>query len=314
MAAWSFDDIPDQTGRVAVVTGANTGIGFETARMLAGKGAHVVLTYRDKGKGEAALDRIRAGQPAGTVTGAELDLADLDSVTAFVDAYRADHDRLDLLINNAGVMAPPLGRTRQGFELQFGTNHLGHFALTGELLPLLDAAPAARVVTVSSLAHWTGSVDIDDLNWRQRRYRPWAAYGQSKLANLLFTLELQRRLTEAGSTVRAVAAHPGLTSTEIGRHQGRSTGENRSRIDRMIRMQPSAGALPSLRAATDPQAAAGSYWGPARRFGTYGPPAPARSSARAKDAVMASRLWTESGQLTGVAYPFSALGRTERPA
>jgi len=314
VAAWSFDDIPDQTGRVAVVTGANTGIGFETARILAAKGAHVVLTYRDKGKGEAALDRIRAGQPAGAVTGAELDLADLDSVTAFADAYRADHDRLDLLINNAGVMAPPLGRTRQGFELQFGTNHLGHFALTGELLPLLDAAPAARVVTVSSLAHWTGGVDVDDLNWRQRRYRPWAAYGQSKLANLLFTLELQRRLTEAGSTVRAVAAHPGLTSTEIGRHQGRSTDESRSRIERMIRMRPPAGALPSLRAATDPQAAAGSYWGPARRFGTSGPPAPARSSARAKDTVMASRLWSESEQLTGVAYPFSALGRAERPA
>ncbi|ROO62394.1 NAD(P)-dependent dehydrogenase (short-subunit alcohol dehydrogenase family) [Micromonospora sp. Llam0] len=314
MAEWSFDDIPDQTGRVAVVTGANTGIGFDTARMLAAKGAHVVLTYRDKGKGEAALDRIRAGQPPGTVTGAELDLADLDSVTAFADAYRAAHDRLDLLINNAGVMAPPLERTRQGFELQIGTNHLGHFALTGELLPLLDAAPAARVVTVSSLAHWTGGIDLDDLNWRQRRYRPWAAYGQSKLANLLFTLELQRRLTEAGSTVRAVAAHPGLTSTEIGRHQGRSTGENRSRIDRMIRMQPSAGALPSLRAATDPQAVAGSYWGPARRIGTSGPPASARSSARAKDTVMASRLWSESEQLTGVSYPFATLRRAEGPA
>ncbi|WJK42803.1 oxidoreductase [Solwaraspora sp. WMMA2056] len=325
MTHWTYNDAPDQTGRTAVVTGANTGIGFHTARMLAHKGAHVTLTYRDAGKGAAALERIRAEEPAGEVTGALLDLADLDSVGAFTDAYRAAHDRLDLLINNAGVMVPPLGRTRQGFELQFGTNHLGHFALTGELLPLLDAAASAdrsgadragavRVVTVSSVAHWTGGIDLDDLNWRQRRYRPWPAYGQSKLANLLFTLELQHRLTEAGSAVRAVAAHPGLTSTDIGRHQGRAASDNPSRIDRMIRMQPPDGALPSLRAATDPTVTGGSYWGPARRFGTYGPPAPARASARARDTVVARRLWTESERLTGVTYPFAAVGRAEHPA
>ncbi|MDG4764105.1 oxidoreductase [Solwaraspora sp. WMMD406] len=317
MAHWGYDDIPDQTGRIAVVTGANTGIGYETARMLAHKGAHVVLTYRDERKGTAALDRIRSSRPAGEVSGALLDLADLGSVAAFADTYRSDHDRLDLLINNAGVMAPPLGRTKQGFELQFGTNHLGHFALTGHLLPLLDAVTTgggggtARVVTVSSLAHRMGGIDVDDLNWRHRRYRPWAAYGQSKLANLLFTLELHRRLTEAGSGVRAVAAHPGLTSTEIGRYQGRNTSGNPSRIERIIRMRPADGALPSLRAATDPDVTGGSYWGPTRRFGMVGPPGPAPRSARARDTLAARRLWTESEQLTGIAYPSVPAGRTE---
>ncbi|MFV2021975.1 oxidoreductase [Micromonospora sp. LOL_023] len=312
MRKWTHDDIPDQTGRVAVVTGANTGIGFETARMLAHKNAHVVLTYRDKSKGESALDRIRAERPAGEVSGAPLDLADLDSVNAFADHFQAEYDQLDLLINNAGVMVPPLGRTRQGFELQFGTNHLGHFALTGELLPRLLTAPAARVVTVSSLAHRMSGIDFDDLNWQHRRYRPWSAYGQSKLANLLFTTELQRRLTEAGSAARAVAAHPGLTSTQIGRHAGRSTGGSPSRIERMIRMQPADGALPSLRAATDPGVTGGSYWGPARRFGVIGPPVPASSSSRARDTVAARRLWTESEQLTGVTYSFAVAERTER--
>ena len=311
MTHWTQDDTPDQTGRTAIVTGANTGIGYETARMLAHKGAHVVLAYRDQRKGAAALARIRAERPAGELSGAPLDLADLDSVAAFADAYRAEHDRLDLLINNAGVMIPPLGRTKQGFELQFGVNHLGHFALTGRLLPLLQAAPAGRVVTVSSLMHRIGGVDFDDLNWRHRRYRPWAAYGQSKLANLLFTLELRHRLAEAGSSVRSIAAHPGLTSTEIGRHAGRATGGDRSRLERILRMEPAGGALPSLRGATDPDAASGSYWGPAHRFGTVGPPVPASRSSRARDTVAARRLWAESEQLTGVTYPFAVTSSTE---
>lgn len=299
MTPWTFGDMPDQSGRTAVVTGANSGIGFETARMLAARGARVVLACRDAGRAGTAADRIRAERPVGTVSCARLDLADLDSVAEFAEAYRADHGRLDLLINNAGVMAPPLGRTRQGFELQFGTNHLGHFALTGELLPLLDAAPAARVVTVSSLAHWTGGVDVDDLNWRQRRYRPWAAYGQSKLANLLFTLELQRRLAGAGSPVLATAAHPGWTATDLARH----TGGFVTAVGRLIAMTPHDGALPTLRAATDPAVDGGSYWGPGRRFETVGPPVAAGRSPVAADAATAGRLWTESEKLTGVEFP-----------
>ncbi|WFE30370.1 oxidoreductase [Solwaraspora sp. WMMD791] len=300
MAQWTFDDIPDCSGRTAVVTGANTGIGFETARMLAAKGAQVTLACRDADRAAGAAERIRATGVPGTVTCAPLDLADLDSVAAFAEAYRAGRDRLDLLINNAGVMAPPLGRTRQGFELQIGINHLGHFALTGRLLPLLLAAGAgARVVSVSSGAHRAGRIDFDDLNWQRRRYRRWAAYGQSKLANLLFTRELQRRLTDVGSPVRATAAHPGWTATELTRH----TVSVAARIGQLVAMTPHDGALPTLRAATDPTAAGGSYWGPGRPLQLSGPPVAVGCSAAARDDATARRLWTVSEQLTGVPFP-----------
>ncbi|WP_123605015.1 oxidoreductase [Micromonospora sp. Llam0] len=299
MAGWTFDDIPDQRGRTAVVTGANSGIGFETARMLAARGAHVVLACRDAGRADTAADRIRAERPAGTVSCARLDLADLDSVTEFAEAYRADHDRLDLLINNAGVMLTPLRRTRQGFELQIGTNHLGHFALTGRLLPLLlSAGTGARVVAVASNAHRAGRIDLADLNWQRRRYRRWAAYGQSKLANLLFTLELQRRLAGAGSPVLATAAHPGWTATDLARH----TGGFVPAVSRLIAMTPHDGALPTLRAATDPAVDGGSYWGPGRLFDMVGPPVAARRSPAADDAATAGRLWAESEKLTGVEF------------
>ncbi|PZG24289.1 short-chain dehydrogenase [Micromonospora craterilacus] len=293
---WTYDDIPDQRGRTAIVTGANTGIGFETARMLAGKGARVVLACRDSAKGAAAVGRLRAEVPAGEVTCALLDLADLDSVAAFAAAYRADHDRLDLLINNAGVLYPPLRRTWQGFELQFGTNHLGHFALTGHLLPVLLATPAARIVSVASNAHRTGRIDFDDLNWQRRRYQRFVAYSQSKLANLLFTLELHRRLTGAGSPVRATAAHPGWTYTG----QGRDSDGLVNAVGRFFAMKVHDGALPTLRAATDPDAEGGSYWGPAHRFEYAGPPVPATRTKRAEDAAVARRLWAESERLTGV--------------
>jgi NAD(P)-dependent dehydrogenase (short-subunit alcohol dehydrogenase family) len=299
MKAWTFDDIPDQTGRTAIVTGANTGIGLEAARMLARKGADVVLACRNPDKGKAALARIHAERPAGSATLGALDLSDLDSVSAFVEGFATTHARLDLLINNAGVMVPPLGRTKQGFELQFGTNHLGHFALAGRLLPLVLGTPGARVVVVSSTAQSFGRIDLDDLNWERRPYNAWRAYGQSKLANQMFALELSRRLAAAGSEVRATAAHPGWTATDLQRTAGAARFFNP-----LFAMKPADGALPTLRAATDPEAASGSYWGPARFFELSGPPVPARVPDRAKDSAVAARLWEVSEKLTGVSFSF----------
>jgi NAD(P)-dependent dehydrogenase (short-subunit alcohol dehydrogenase family) len=304
MARWTFDDIPDQTGRTAIVTGANTGIGYETARMLALAGAHVVLACRSPEKGEAAARTIREADPKGTAAFAPLDLADLDSVVAFAGTFAADHDRLDLLVNNAGVMVPPLGRTEQGFELQFGTNHLGHFALTGRLLPLLERTPGARIVVVASTAQNNGRIALDDLNWERRTYAAGAAYGQSKLANMMFALELHRRLADSGSAVRVTAAHPGLTATDL----GRTSGPVARFAARLIGMKPRDGALPTLRAATDAAAESGSYWGPAHVFGMTGPPVRARVSARARDITVAARLWDDSEKLTGVTFAFARRG------
>jgi NAD(P)-dependent dehydrogenase (short-subunit alcohol dehydrogenase family) len=301
MKAWTFDDIPDQTGRTAIVTGANTGIGLETARMLARKGAQVVLACRNPEKGQAALERIRAGKPSGRATLEALDLSDLEAVAAFATSFASRHERLDLLVNNAGVMVPPLGRTKQAFELQFGTNHLGHFALAGRLLPLVLRTPGARIVVVSSAAQNFGRIDFDDLNWERRRYRAWAAYGQSKLANMMFALELHRRLKAAGSEARATAAHPGWTATDLQRTSGVSRF-----LNPLFAMKPADGALPTLRAATDPAALSGSYWGPARFGELNGPPVPARISERAKNDAAAARLWEVSERLTGLPFGLPA--------
>jgi NAD(P)-dependent dehydrogenase (short-subunit alcohol dehydrogenase family) len=304
MTAWTFNNIPDQTGRTAIVTGANSGIGLETARMLALKGARVVLACRNPEKGEAALARIHAEKPAGTATLAALDLSDLDSVAAFARGFAEKHDRLDLLINNAGVMVPPLTRTKQGFELQMGTNHLGHFALAGHLLPLVQKTAGGRVVIVSSTAARFGRIDFDDLNWERRAYSPARAYGQSKLANSLFALELSRRLSAAGSDVRATASHPGWTATDLQRTAGAARFFNP-----IFAMKPADGALPTLRAATDPAAATGSYWGPSGIFELSGPPVPAHILPAAKDEAVAARLWEVSEKLTGVSFSFSAARR-----
>lgn len=300
MTSWTFDDVPDQTGRTAVVTGANSGIGFETARMLAQRGARVVLACRDAAKGEAAVQRIRATDPHGSATFAPLDLADLDSVAAFADAFIADGGGLDLLVNNAGVMVPPLGRTKQGFELQLGINHLGHFALTGRLLPLLVRTRGARVVVVASQAQSSGRIDLGDLNWERRRYAAGAAYGQSKLANMMFALEFHRRAAGSGPCV--TAAHPGWTATDL----GRTAGATARLAGHLLGMKPRNGALPTLRAATDPAAVCGSYWGPAYMHGMNGPPVSAAVSGRAKDPATARRLWDESERLTGVTFAFAA--------
>jgi len=298
MAHWTFNDIPDQTGRITIITGANTGIGLETAKMLALKGANVVLACRNLEKGKTAIERILAEKPSGKVTLEALDLSDLESVKTFAEWFAGAHDRLDLLIENAGVMIPPFSQTKQNFELQFGTNHLGHFALAARLFPLLAKTPASRLVVVSSTAQNFGKIDFDDLNWEKRSYSPFRAYGQSKLANIMFTLELSRRLAEAGSQVRVTAAHPGYTATDLQRHSSFA-----SFFNPLVAMKPHDGALPTLRAAVDPAAESGTYWGPKNFFEMNGPPAPAKISKRGLVAADAARLFDVSEKLTGVAFP-----------
>src|SRR3989440_2259823 len=298
-AKWTSEDVPGQRGRLAVVTGANTGLGFETARVLAARGASVVLAVRDTDKGKRAAARIAGTAPGADVMVQPLDLASLESVRAAAGELRARHPRIDLLINNAGVMFPPKQATGDGFELQFGTNHLGPFALTGLLLEQMLPVPGSRVVTVSSLAHRIRArINFDDLQ-SERSYRRVAAYGQSKLANLMFTYELQRRLSGAGTTI-ALAAHPGLANTELTRNTPPIAAFFYARV---MSQQAAMGALPILRAATDPGVLGGQYYGPRGFFGTRGYPKLAKSSGQSHDAAIQRRLWTVSEELTGVTFP-----------
>jgi NAD(P)-dependent dehydrogenase (short-subunit alcohol dehydrogenase family) len=291
---WTERDIPDQHGRVAVVTGANTGLGFETARALAEHGATVVLAVRDVEKGKQAAARI-----SGDVTVQELDLTSLESIRAASADLHTTHPRIDLLINNAGVMHTPKQTTRDGFELQFGTNHLGHFALTGLLLDLLLPVPGSRVVTVSSVGHRIrAEIHFDDLQW-ERSYGRIAAYGQSKLANLLFTYELQRRLASHGTTV-AVAAHPGVANTDLVRNLPAALRAVAPVIAPLISQAPAMGALPTLRAATDPAVLGGQYYGPDGLRESRGHPQVVTSSDQSYDVAIQQRLWTVSEDLTGV--------------
>jgi NAD(P)-dependent dehydrogenase (short-subunit alcohol dehydrogenase family) len=297
-AKWTSDDVPGQQGRLAVVTGANTGLGFETARVLAARGASVVLAVRDTDKGKRAAAAIAGAAPGADVTVQHLDLASLESIRAAAADLRARHPRIDLLINNAGVMFPPRQTTRDGFELQLGTNHLGHFALTGLLLEQMLPVPGSRVVTLSSLAHRIRArINFDDLQ-SERAYHRWPAYGQSKLANLMFTYELARRLSGAGTTI-AVAAHPGGADTELTRHSSAASAALARRISQTAAM----GALPVLRAATDPGVLGGQYYGPGRLLGTRGYPQLARSSGQSRDTATQRRLWAVSEELTGVTFP-----------
>ncbi|MEU1481008.1 oxidoreductase [Streptomyces sp. NPDC005760] len=303
MSGWSAENVPDQSGRVAVVTGANSGIGYVTARELARRGARVVLACRSEARGVEARDRMAGEVPGAEVEFARLDLGDLASVREFAAAY--PYDRLDLLVNNAGVMALPYGTTADGFETQFGTNHLGHFALTGLLLPALLATPAARVVTVSSAAHALANIDIRDLN-SERRYRRWIAYARSKTANLLFVHELARRLAAHGSDVIAAAAHPGYAATNLQaagpRMAGRKVAERFVGIgNRFFAQSADAGALPTLYAATAPGVLPDSFTGPSLR-GRRGSPAPSWRAPWTRDDQAAGLLWAASEELTGVAY------------
>ncbi|MER6091098.1 oxidoreductase [Streptomyces bluensis] len=305
MAGWSATDIPDQTGRTAVVTGANSGIGYVTARELARRGARVVLACRSEARGTAAVERLVGEVPGAEVEFVRLDLGDLASVRQFAATYEQAHRQLDLLINNAGVMALPRGRTVDGFETQFGVNHLGHFALTGLLLPRLLGTVGARVVTVSSGMHAVSNIDITDLN-SERRYGRWTAYARSKTANLLFTHELARRLATIGSDVVAAAAHPGYAATNLqtagAKAEGRRAAESFMRVgNRVFAQSADAGALPTLYAATAPDVRPDSFTGPAL-LGWRGSPATSWRARWALDDRAAERLWEESERLTGVVY------------
>jgi NAD(P)-dependent dehydrogenase (short-subunit alcohol dehydrogenase family) len=306
-AGWSAADVPDQHGRVAIVTGGNSGIGFEAAAALAAKGAHVILGCRDAGKAKGAVEAIRARHADASVESQSLDLASLASVRAFADRVLADHARIDLLLNNAGVMAIPRRTTADGFEMQFGTNHLGHFALTGLLIDRLLEAPAARVVTVSSSAHRPGHIEWDDLQ-RERGYTKWGAYAQSKLANLLFAYELARRLRRRGTNAQSNAAHPGYAATNlqfVGARMENDRFTERFFVlgNRLLGQSAAMGALPTLYAATSPDVANGDYVGPSRMFEAWGPPKKVGSSSRSRDEHDAQRLWERSEELTGVRTP-----------
>lgn len=303
---WTSRDMPDLTGKVAIVTGANSGIGMEAALALAGKGAQVVIASRNLEKCDEAAAQIRAQTPACLLEVIRLDLADLASVRAFADAFRDGHDRLHLLVNNAGVMALPYRKTVDGFEMQFGTNHLGHFALTGLLLDILLNTPGARVVTVSSSAHTMGSVRFDDLQ-RERSYQKWEAYGQSKLANLLFAYELQRRFAVIGADAISVAAHPGFAATNLQAVGPQMEGSrlqlwSMKMANGLLAQSPEMGALPTLYAATAPDVQGGDYIGPDSFKEWRGHPTKVRSNKASYDEATAGQLWKASVALTGVDY------------
>lgn len=307
--AWSAGDIGDQTGRTVVVTGANSGLGLETSRVLAAKGARVLMAGRSAERLDPAVADVArtAGGPAPEAV--VLDLASLDSIRTAADHITDSVDHLDVLVNNAGIMAPPLELTADGFESQIGVNHLGHFALTGLLLPLL-AGEGARVVNVSSLAHQMGSLDPDDLMWQRRGYSAWPAYGQSKLANLLFTAELSRRAQAAGWPLIVAAAHPGYSSTNL---QYAAPEIARNRVGRLamrlmttvIGQSAADGALPQLYAVTAPDVHGDDYFGPRSMRESRGAPQRVGRRSAARDRDLAERLWDRSEELTGVHYDFT---------
>ena len=305
MTDWTIADIPPQNGRTTVVTGATGGLGYETALALAGAGATVVLTGRNDAKGRHAIANIRGQVANANISYETLDLANLASVADFAARFAAAHGSLDLLVNNAGVMSLPKRQTTaDGFEMQFGTNYLGHYALTAHLLPRLRRGNQPRVVNLSSLAHRTGKIDFDDLQGA-RAYSPWKAYCQSKLAMLMFALELQRRSNALGWGLISNAAHPGYARTDLIPNGPGASGLfwriNKS-LQPLISHSAAAGALPTLFAATSPEAQPAGYYGPNWIYELKGPPVPAKIMSQAKDAAVAARLWDVSAALTGVSF------------
>jgi NAD(P)-dependent dehydrogenase (short-subunit alcohol dehydrogenase family) len=303
---WTADQIPSQAGRRALVTGANSGIGYQAALQLGRHGTHVLLGCRNLAKGRAALDRLRREAPASSAELAELDMASMASIRRFAAEFAARGIGLDLLINNAGVMALPQRElTEDGFERQFGTNHLGHFALTGLLMPQLLAAPSPRVVTVASIAHRRGKIEFDNLQG-ERTYSPRDAYNRSKLANLMFALELDRRARAAGSKLLSIPVHPGVARTSIIDNGMRPSGLKAIMIgivSSVVMQSDEAGALPTLYAATSPDAKGGEYIGPDGFMAIKGSPVVEQPRAQALDEAVAKRLWTASEELTGIIYP-----------
>lgn len=308
---WTAADVPDQRGRIAVVTGANTGIGYEAAEVLAARGATVVLACRDPDRAAEAAGRIAEAAPRADLATVALDLGSFASIRRAAAELRSRYQRLDLLINNAGVMAPGYARTEDGHELHFAVNHLGHFMLTGLLLDRLLPVPGSRIVTVASVAHRSGYIHFDDLDF-EHGYRRSVAYPQSKLANLMFSYELQRRLAAAGVPTIAVAAHPGNAKTDLVRHYpgvARLVGQRWLRFATSWLFQNAQmGALPTLRAATDPGVRGGEYYGPPGRLQFTGYPERVDSSARSRDQAAQRRLWDESERLTGITYQLTVTG------
>ena len=304
---WNLDQVPDLSGRVIIITGANSGIGYEAALALAKRKAEITLACRNEEKARAAVDRIRAEVPSARLKIIPLDLSDLASVRAFAERFREEQSQLHALVNNAGVMALPRRLTVDGFEMQFGTNHLGHFALTGQLLDLLLATPASRVVNVSSIAHKFGKIRFHDLQG-EKRYSKWAAYGQSKLANLLFTHELDRRLKERGHETISVACHPGWAATSLQeagpKMEGSKLMEKLSAWgNAMLAQDAAAGALPTVFATVEPLRG-DEYIGPTRMMGWHGPPEIIQPLDKAREPETAQRLWEASEELTGVRFAF----------
>ena len=305
---WTTANMPDLTGKVIIVTGANSGIGYEAAKEFARKGAQTILACRSMDKAQAALAELQAEVPQAQAEIMELDLASLASVRAFAEAFKAKYDKLDVLVNNAGIMMVPYGRTEDGFERQLGTNHLGHFALTGLLFDLLASTPGARVVNVSSGGHRFGEMDFDNLMFEEGEgYSPMGAYGRSKLANLLFTYELQRRFEALGVQAEALAAHPGISETNLANHMIPDWAMPLARPLFSLMMQSAAmGALPTIRAAVDPQAAGGDYFGPDGAREQRGYPVKVPSNDASHNVADAQKLWQVSEQLTGVSYAEAA--------
>jgi NAD(P)-dependent dehydrogenase (short-subunit alcohol dehydrogenase family) len=297
---WTTTDIDDQTGRVAIVTGANSGIGFEAAKALADKGAQVIVAARSPKRGEKAVAEIRNAVPSAIVKLMLLDLANLDSVNEFAVEFAKRFDRLDLLVNNAGVMMPKVREeTADGFELQFGINHLGHFALTLKLLPLLVATKDSRIVNVSSSAQNFGKLDLDDLQWTKRSFHRMGSYGASKIANMLFNLELKRCLEDVGASTIVAACHPGWTSTNL-----QKTSPLFRFLNPILGMKPWQGALPTLYAAVATDVESGGYYGPDGLGTMRGYPVPNKPADISTDAAAAKQLWALSEKMTGVETPF----------
>lgn len=295
---WTAENIADQNGKIVIVTGSSSGIGFEAARVLADKNAKVIMAVRNLEKGNNARFKITKANSNADVEVMKLDLADLESVKNFVNNFKSHFERLDILINNAGVMVPPYSKTKDGFELQMGTNHFGHFALTMQLLDLILKTKNARIVNISSGAHKAGNINFDDLNWEKRKYKPWRAYGDSKIANLYFTQELGRKLKN--TDIKVTAAHPGWTATDLQRNSGLFRF-----LNNFFAMKPHQGALPSLRAATDQNVQNGDYFGPDGWQEGRGFPVKVGMSKLAKDEKKAEKLWEVSEKLTETKYNFA---------
>lgn len=302
MSDFNLSALPSQKGRIAVVTGSNTGLGFETAKALASKGATVILACRNMQKATAAKEAILKAVPKSEIDTIQLDLSKLSSVRQFAKDFQAKYQQLDLLINNAGVMMPPYSKTEDGFELQMGANHLGHFLLTGLLLDTILSTPNSRIVALSSIAHKRGEIQFDDLQW-EKNYKKMPAYAQSKLANLMFALELNRRLeSKEGHSCIAVAAHPGVSNTELARHFPKLLVWVMMPLFSFMIHAPEKGALPTLMAALDPSVKGGDYYGPQGYREMKGAPGKAESTDLANDKEIAKRLWTVSEELTGIKY------------